>query len=245
MVGTSIALWLRRLPAAALFLVGVSCASACGNPVSGAGRNAPDSAQAKNVDQGSAQSLGQPAQPPFKVEGELEGLLLVWFDEEGPHSAARRSEVPNEHRQRVRVDSLALAPEQRLGAEHVYMADVRTPGPSGQYPVWKVPRLDFDQWVDSAAAPAADGSPVVLYKTSWCGACKAAEAHLKERGVDYDARDVEKDPGAQQEMAGKVVAAGRRPGGVPVIDVGGELLMGFNRNALDQLLDKQGRARMN
>src|SRR5690606_10354384 len=66
---------------------------------------------------------GEPVEPPFEVRGEAEGLLLVWFDEEGLHTASRRSEIPEAHRDAVRVDDLSLAPEERLDPELVYVAD--------------------------------------------------------------------------------------------------------------------------
>ncbi|MBZ0120442.1 MAG: hypothetical protein K8H88_25850, partial [Sandaracinaceae bacterium] len=55
----------------------------------------------------------QHLEAPFEVRGEAEGLLLVWYDEQGPHTATRRSEVPEAQRAFVRVDDLSLPPEQR------------------------------------------------------------------------------------------------------------------------------------
>ncbi len=78
---------------------------------------------------------------------------------------------------------------------------------------------------------------VILYSTSWCGYCTQARAWLKRRGVPFVEKDVERDPAAAKELAGKRARAGIRSGGVPVIDVGGSLVLGFDKPRLEQLLD--------
>jgi glutaredoxin len=79
-------------------------------------------------------------------------------------------------------------------------------------------------------------SDVVLYSTTWCGYCRQAREYLKKKGVSYTERDIEKDEGAVEELGKKAVAAGVRPQGVPVIDVRGKLILGFDRAALDDAL---------
>ncbi len=80
------------------------------------------------------------------------------------------------------------------------------------------------------------GGEVILYGTTWCGACRKASAHLDERGVDYVSKDIEDDPEAHEEYLEK--SGGRR--GVPLIDVGGEIMPGYSSQRLDQLLEKMG-----
>ncbi len=77
--------------------------------------------------------------------------------------------------------------------------------------------------------------PVVLYGTSWCGYCKAAARWLRQRGVDFVERDIEKDEAAAAELERKKRASGRSGSGVPWIDVGGTLIQGFDRRALEEL----------
>ena len=75
-----------------------------------------------------AVAQGEAVKPPFAVEGEADGLLLVWYDEQGAaHPASNRGEIPESHRASVRVDALELAPEQRLDPAFVYVADLRAP----------------------------------------------------------------------------------------------------------------------
>jgi len=72
---------------------------------------------------------------------------------------------------------------------------------------------------------------VTVYTTPTCGYCRQAKRFLAERGVDFREVDVSADDAAASEIV-------RRTGqfGVPVIDVGGTLVVGFNRARLEQLL---------
>ncbi len=190
---------------------------------------------------------GEQVEPPFEVSGEAEGLLLVWFDDEGVHTASRRSEIPEEHRAFVRVDDLSLAPEERLDPELVYVADLRS-AENGRYPVRRVPRATFDARVSEAGAepeppeptaeePAAAASAdIVLYGASWCGACRSAAAYMRSRGIEFVERDIEREPGAREAMLRAAQRAGIRPNGIPVIDVRGRVLQGFDRGALDRAI---------
>ena len=77
-------------------------------------------------------------------------------------------------------------------------------------------------------------SEVIIYTTSWCSYCKKALEHLDERGVDYVEKDIEEDTDAEREYLDK--SGGRR--GVPLIDVGGQIMQGYSRQRLDQMLEK-------
>lgn len=72
---------------------------------------------------------------------------------------------------------------------------------------------------------------VTVYTTPTCGYCHQAKRFLAEHGVDFREVDVSIDEAAAIELV-------RRTGqyGVPVIDVGGALVVGFNRSRLEQLL---------
>jgi len=84
-----------------------------------------------------------------------------------------------------------------------------------------------------AAPPPKD---VVLYGTTWCGFCARARRWLREHRIAFADKDVERDPDAAQELNRKAAAAGRRASGVPVIDVHGTLVMGFDVPELERLL---------
>jgi glutaredoxin len=75
--------------------------------------------------------------------------------------------------------------------------------------------------------PSVPEGTVVLYRTSWCGYCKAAAAHMTARGVPYVERDIQKDPGARREYDQYRLA------GVPVIVMGPRALRGFSASSFD------------
>ena len=210
---------------------------ACGNPV--------NSTQASSASRASGVAVpGESVKPPFAVEGEADGLLLVWYDEQGAaHPASNRGEVPESHRASVRVDALELAPEQRLDPAFVYVADLRAPAAGGQYPVRKLERAAFESSLASAVPAAGEGtgaksasSDVIIYGASWCGACKQAARFFSQKGVAFVEKDIEKEPEARTEMLAKARAQGVQTGGIPVIDVHGTLLGGFNAQRIEQLL---------
>lgn len=77
--------------------------------------------------------------------------------------------------------------------------------------------------------------PVILYTAVWCGFCRMAKNYMDQLGVKYQERDVDKDPGAAQESVQK---SGQM--GIPVIDVGGTIVLGFDRPRLDEALQQKG-----
>jgi glutaredoxin len=202
---------------------------------------------------------GESVKPPFDVRGELEGLLVVWIDKDGFHSANKRSEIPENRRQQVRVDSLALPPDKRLDGEFVYLADLRKAQNDGNYPVKKVRRDWFEALADRetpdparaakndsakkqfGTEPGAAGSGVVIYGASWCGACRAAASYLRARNIAFEEKDVEKDREAYAQMQRKAAAAGVQPGGLPLIDFHGRVISGFSKDALDNLIERGNR----
>lgn len=240
---------MHRRPRARLSLTSIGsgiaavCALSCGNPAPGelpAGDEGPGAPRS-----GAKAAPAEPATPPFAVQGELDGLLLVWFDEQGAHTAPRRSDIPEARRDAVRIDSLGVPPDRRLDPEQVYVADVRRARSDGSYPVFLRSRSWFDAQVEAArgAVPAAQATPagnsdVTLYMASWCGACRSAAAYLRSRGVAFTEKDIEKDAQANAEMLSKARAAGKTPRGVPVIDFRGQIMLGFDRRALDALIDQ-------
>ena len=72
---------------------------------------------------------------------------------------------------------------------------------------------------------------IKVYSTTWCGFCHAAKQYFDKLGVKYIDVDVEKDFQAAQEMVHK---SGQM--GVPVIDIDGTLIVGFDRPRIDAIL---------
>ena len=72
---------------------------------------------------------------------------------------------------------------------------------------------------------------VTIYTTPTCQFCKMAKAFFKENNIAYEERDVTTDDKAREEMVEK---SGQL--GVPVIDVDGEIAVGFDKSKLSELL---------
>ena len=60
---------------------------------------------------------------------------------------------------------------------------------------------------------------------------------LKKLGVEYTAKDIEAEPAARDELLGK---NGGNFQGVPVTDINGELILGFDRPKLEDALRRNG-----
>ncbi len=72
---------------------------------------------------------------------------------------------------------------------------------------------------------------VVVYTTPTCPHCKSAKRYLKERRIPFREVDV-----SRSEEAGRSLKRKSGQTGVPVIDVNGQIIVGFNRPKLDRAL---------
>jgi len=75
---------------------------------------------------------------------------------------------------------------------------------------------------------------VKVYSTPTCPWCHRAKDYLKEKKVDFEDINVAEDQDAAQEMIEK---SGQM--GVPVLDVDGEIIIGFDQEKIDAALKKE------
>ena len=73
---------------------------------------------------------------------------------------------------------------------------------------------------------------VTIYTTPTCVYCKMSKAFFKEHNIAYTEKDVANDAAAREEM---VKRSGQM--GVPVIDIDGSLVIGFDKERLSELLN--------
>lgn len=71
----------------------------------------------------------------------------------------------------------------------------------------------------------------IIYSATWCAFCHAAKQYLDKLGVAYEDRDVDSNPAYAMESVEK---SGQR--GIPVIDIDGEIIVGFDRPKIDAAL---------
>jgi len=72
---------------------------------------------------------------------------------------------------------------------------------------------------------------VKVYSTPSCPWCHKAKDFLKEKNVEFEDIDVRADQKASDEMVKK---SGQM--GVPVIDIDGKIIVGFDKEEMEKLL---------
>jgi len=72
---------------------------------------------------------------------------------------------------------------------------------------------------------------IKIYTTPTCPFCNLAKQYLKEKGIEFEEIDVSKDEKAAMEMIQK---SGQM--GVPVIEIDGQIVVGFDKERINELL---------
>ncbi len=75
---------------------------------------------------------------------------------------------------------------------------------------------------------------VTIYSTPWCAFCRTEKQWLDSLGVRYVVKDIEEEPSAKEELLSKL---GGQFQGVPTTDIGGEMIVGFDRPKLQAALE--------
>jgi len=75
---------------------------------------------------------------------------------------------------------------------------------------------------------------IKIFTTPTCTYCNQAKEFFKEEGVKFEEVDVSVNKEAQKEMIEK-----SNQMGVPVIDIDGKIIIGFDRDELEDILEKR------
>lgn len=84
---------------------------------------------------------------------------------------------------------------------------------------------------------ADSAASVIIYSTPWCAFCKTEKQYLEHLGVKFVTRDIEEEEGALDELLAKV---GDTTSSVPVTDIDGVIIRGFDRRKIDETLKAKG-----
>ena len=177
---------------------------------------------------------------PFpEVTQTASNLLFSYVGKSGQMvSVATVAQVPPKARERVLVVDLSKTPQERMAHRYAFFADLTQKEGDEKYPVSVVSRY---QSAKGEGPPAglmpSSTADIVVYSAVWCGFCRKLERWLTERGTPYQKKDVEKDPGADRELKAKLAQAGISAGGVPVTDIAGQMVVGFNKSKLTSLIN--------
>lgn len=74
---------------------------------------------------------------------------------------------------------------------------------------------------------------IEIYTTPTCIWCKTAKEYFDSKDIEYKEYDVTEDDERALEMVEK---SGQR--GVPVIDIDGNIIIGFDKEAIEELLEE-------
>jgi glutaredoxin-like YruB-family protein len=74
---------------------------------------------------------------------------------------------------------------------------------------------------------------VTLYTTPSCQYCEQAKEYMKDHDIDYKYYDVSEDTDRRKEMIEK---SGQM--GVPVIELGDEMMVGFDPERFEEMVER-------
>lgn len=78
---------------------------------------------------------------------------------------------------------------------------------------------------------------VTVYYTSWCAFCHTEMQWLDKLGVSYNKKNIEEDDSAREELLDKLKGDFK---GVPVTDVAGDIILGFDRPRIQASIKEHG-----
>ena len=203
--------------------------------------------------------------PALEVKADTANLLVTWIDDKGDfHVVQKPADVPSEGRATVRIvvttreegtgalvyvtnldettatgayrlKTMPRAEWEELGASK-RKARLEALAPSSMPSVGSAP-VDGKAPGNPAAAKApATGIVVIIYGADWCKPCHDAERYLKQRGATVIKKNIDDNEVAAEEMQKKLARAGRSGASIPVIDIMGQIQVGFSPAALEEAL---------
>ncbi len=177
-----------------------------------------------------------PAPEAIEVGADTADLIFRYVDPTTGRvaSATTVDEVPMEARAQVVVYTNSAPPPP--GWDHV--ADLR------ELPAQTRPQQGFSlKTVRKKAAPTAGASPdprrVVMFVRNGCGFCRKADKWLTAKKIPFDTMNLDHDPKAAKRLSALAKNAGlprSRLNGVPIIFVGDNAIIGFDKSRLAKLL---------
>ncbi|MGB8296709.1 MAG: glutaredoxin domain-containing protein [Polyangia bacterium] len=187
-------------------------------------------------------------------------LFFTYVEPSGVFATTEKAEnVPEVTRRLVRIMGRGKSEPKRRNDANVEVIDLRELLAKGKTQPRVMPREAFETGAlaqlppgDSCPLAGAHGPPlaeeperagspdeppiVILYGTSWCKACKAARQYLVSNLIPFTSKDIEKDPAAAREVEQKAARFGIAAARVPILDVRGRLLVGYDETRMDGLL---------
>ncbi len=76
---------------------------------------------------------------------------------------------------------------------------------------------------------------VTVYSADWCAFCHAVKDYLKSKDVAYTEKNIEDKENGQTYAQESVAKSGQT--GIPVVEINGEIIVGFDRPKIDAALN--------
>lgn len=77
---------------------------------------------------------------------------------------------------------------------------------------------------------------IIIYSTSTCAFCKTEKQYLDKKGIAYTEKNIEEDQAAYAELLEKNNGIYQ---GVPLTDIAGSIVLGFDRHKIDALIEEK------
>jgi glutaredoxin len=206
-------------------------------------------------------SADVPTLPPLVLKDDTANVLLTWLDEHGDfHVVEHVADVPEAGRAAVRVvitdrtdgtgESIYVADLRTKGTDSAYQVKAMARAEWDELGASKrkarlealAPRAAplpgssagaSEGPAPGGATPTAHGDvSAIIYGASWCNPCHQAQALLESLGVKVTKKDIEASDAAQREMQEKLRRIHKQGGSIPVIDVMGQIFVGYSEGAL-------------
>ena len=142
-----------------------------------------------------------------------------------------------------------------LHAAHSALSFTAQTNPDGEFSIPAVPSGVYIITVSSKGfsdlqqtlTVTSNGADILHFQLDVAAVTETAEVHADPQVADVDSvtpdtmisrSDIEETPGAAAEMRDKLSRAGHHGGSIPVIDVRGQILVGFSASSIDRALAK-------
>lgn len=203
--------------------------------------------------------------PKLVLKDDTPNLFLTWVDENGDFKVGQKlDQVPAAARKQVRVvadrnvgtkdwfyvadlsqkepdgsypvKTVSRAAWDEIGADR-RKSRLEAQAPSATPPASGPPAASVAAPPGAPAKPAAGARvSAIIYGADWCKPCHAAEDYLRKRGVSVVKKDIDNSDAARAEMRQKLDRAGMGGASIPIIDLMGQLMVGYSPSALDRAI---------
>jgi len=173
------------------------------------------------------------------LDPKADHYLFTFVQNGRSHTVASVDQVPQAFRARVSVTDVSLTPTQRQAHRVNYFADLTEVDADGRYRIIALSRYNaaLGEGIRATLPPLPKGA-VVLYSAEWCGFCQKTKAYFKRENIVFAERDVDKMPGASEELAEKLKKENIKAGGIPVSDWEGTIVVGYDTKTFDALKNR-------